>query len=269
MAFRILRLTALIWVVTFAFALIVYLPAVDLQKDFFSSNPTRPEQMSDALTVLQIGSSWVPVGPIDEDPFSFQTRELNARNLGGKQKVNPDTGGGVCDSDSDCGGADQGLCNNTRCVCDEDYHGDFCQTERKSKLTAFLLQFLVGPIFGLPPGAGRIYLGYTAIGVGEIILGLAWLLLIVPLIIHFVLSVFCCGTGTACMAGSGNECCGFLGCLTATGLCGGGNLAISLFIIFLQIATSITALALWFYDWISILTDNLIEKGGIELINDM
>jgi hypothetical protein len=258
MTSQILRLSALLWVVTFAFALILYLPAVDLRKDFVSWSSVQKQPDS----VLQIGS-WEAV---DEDPFSVR---IFSRGEAEIEKRSETDGGGVCENNTECGGIDQGECVSERCVCDEAYHGPFCQNERKSKLTAFLLQLLVGPIFGLPPGAGRIYLGYTASGIGEIILGLAWLLLVVPLIVHLLLSIFCCGTGSACAANSDNQCFGLIGCLGAGGVCGGGNLMITIFIIFLQIGTSLAALSWWLYDWISILTGGLIEKGGIELINDM
>lgn len=81
---------------------------------------------------------------------------------------------------ADCGGYDQGICIDELCQCEDDYYGPNCQNERKDKLTAFLITLLVGPPIGIPPGAGRIYLGYKDIGAAQLILGLAWTVLFFP-----------------------------------------------------------------------------------------
>ena len=111
--------------------------------------------------------------PMNKEKRSDYPDELDC------SKKNADFNGcGFCNNTGDCNY--NGICSTGQyCICDDEHWGEQCQKTRKDKLTAFMLTLLVGPLFSLPPGAGRFYMGYTGYGVAQIILGLSvWITLI-------------------------------------------------------------------------------------------
>eukprot|EP01116_Phalansterium_solitarium_P006123 TRINITY_DN18428_c0_g1_i1.p1 TRINITY_DN18428_c0_g1~~TRINITY_DN18428_c0_g1_i1.p1 ORF type:complete len:172 (+),score=45.65 TRINITY_DN18428_c0_g1_i1:75-590(+) len=152
-------------------------------------------------------------------------------------------GGDVCTNSTQCSVdtiGSSGTCtftgNSTSgvCECNARYTGGDCRTERKAKLTAFLLSFFVGAY-----GGDRFYLGYIGAGVGKLILTLA------PCILPYF---FCCF------------------------LCADPERKRSVLAIALYVLTSCTGLGVvvwWLTDWILILTDQLPDVDGNALYHDM
>ncbi|QJX74041.1 hypothetical protein F-E9_287 [Faustovirus] len=96
--------------------------------------------------------------------------------------ANATKGGGVCESDDQCGGADAGSCVNGTCVCSEWYFAEFCDYKAKDS-------YNVG-IWGLFLLAG--IGGTSALVAGNIAWGIPQLILtICPFVAGWV--VCCCG----------------------------------------------------------------------------
>lgn len=174
-----------------------------------------------------------------------------------------ESSGGVCESDADCHGVVHGNCSLSECVCTAEYYGAHCGQKRKDQQLALILVIVVSPIFGLPPGAARFYLGYIADGVGQVILGLAWMFLLIPLLVHVVCSFCCMGAGVVV---SDNEndvvaVCGFLSC----GTCSFLNVMIFLIIICIQIACSLAVLVWWIIDIVHIADGSMKAYGGVAM----
>ncbi len=179
---------------------------------------------------------------------------------------------GYCDDDADCNG--HGICDDNLCSCEDEYAGDFCNRKRKSKLVAFLLTLLVGPIFSLPVGAGRFYLGYIGIGVGQILLSVTILILIIPIIVAVVLAILG-GMASRASASAGSEsnstpnqwlywtgcCC----CTTFTA----AHVILVICYVLIAIGSLFAIGGWWLSDWIRILTGDLKDADGYELYNDM
>ena len=181
--------------------------------------------------------------------------------------IQPDyeKGCGNCNTTLDCGGFNHGICTDNFCECTVNYYGAHCGNERKYKLTAFILTFLIGPIFLLPPGAGRIYLGYIEIGIGQIFLGTCWLFFIIPLILNICISCFGCLLAWSSISVGNTDphaakyfkqwlSCGIIMCF------GSGTISFILFA-FISIA-AIASIGWWFADWIMIILDALPDAKG-------
>jgi TM2 domain-containing membrane protein YozV len=78
------------------------------------------------------------------------------------------SGHGVCYNDSSS--------NETRCYCDSGYTNLDCSYQRKSQAVAFGLTWLY--LIGLA-GVERLYLGYTAIGIVFLLMGLSGVIFLV------------------------------------------------------------------------------------------
>jgi len=181
-----------------------------------------------------------------------------------ENEPNYDKGCGFCNSSlnvfSQCGGYERGYCNDENyCECTSDYYGAHCEGKRKSKLVAFLLTLLVGPIFGIPPCAGRFYLGYTNIAIGQLILGLSFWILFIPT----CMAGFCSQiTGGVIKAADQDGEAGIaLCCAPAACFAGLASLASSVLNFFITLAI----LGWWLSDWIRILTGDLKDSNGREL----
>lgn len=156
--------------------------------------------------------------------------------------------------------SDNGWCDALvgECVCDEKWTSDDCSHERKSKLTAFLLEFLIG-LF-VAPCAGLLYLGYTGRFVGGVLLRfLGW----VPLCVAgFLLG--CCGAIGKKALNSGHTKWKALG---ATGQIIGG--IVGGFLIFLTASCFFGSMGWWLANWIMILKDEMDDSDGYGLYDDM
>ena len=171
----------------------------------------------------------------------------------------------------ECGGYEQGTCIEGVCQCEDEYYGSHCQNKRKNKLAAFLITLLVGPLIGIPPGAGRLYLGYKAIGAGQIILGLGWTLLFIPMIAMVVFAILSfCVTGFS-LANLGAQYNKYTrGFVTTVGILTGSFCGIFFLICFaclviLTVLCGLAAYAWWLSDWIRILSDDLDDANGHKL----
>ena len=134
---------------------------------------------------------WMEVCPIKENSHLIERgfpEELNCPK-------DDEKGCGFCNATRDCN--NHGICSDANyCICDDEHWKENCQATRKNELTAFLLTLLVGPIFGLPPCAGRFYMGYTGIAVAQLLLGCAGLML---LIFPYLFSFMCCSILQSCI----------------------------------------------------------------------
>ena len=118
------------------------------------------------------------------------------------------------------------------CKCDERYFGAYCEKEYKSKLTAFLLEFLIGWT-----GAESFYIGETAAGIFKLLLGLFG----------------CCGLICAGVIFFGSE-----GEKPAPAMC---------CMIFVCLACC--AISLWVtINWIMILTNSVTDSDGNPLYRE-
>lgn len=184
----------------------------------------------------------------------------------------------ACTDDVNC---NHGICQDNVCKCDDDYitndDGEPCSYKQSSQTIAFLLEFLAG-FFGLP-GLGRIYLGYTGLGVFHLIMGLS-------VSIGFIVAV----VANCCLGCIGNICggigkciekitdsdeeehvlmipaclCQCTGCLTQCfGCCG------MLCLYALIILTLLASRAWWLADWIRILMGDLDDSDGYPLNKDL
>lgn len=191
----------------------------------------------------------------DEDVDLFAYRSTIPESIDCVSTNNPDHFGcGSCNVTLDC--SNHGICSDSKyCICDEEHWGYQCQKTRKSKLTAFLLTLLVGPIFGLPPGAGRFYLGYTGYGVAQIILGMGFWIVFVPALAFFVGGIVFCGCGiggTAGLNGSDKGCFSIIGSFF-----GVSTFFVAIVTFLLGSCAGLAATGWWFGDWIMILTGQL------------
>lgn len=153
---------------------------------------------------------------------------------------------GICDDDT-------GLCE-----CTSRYAGSMCETPRKSKLVAFLLQLLVGPVFGLPPGAGLFYIGQTKLAVAQLVLGL-----VPSAFIWFI--VLCSSLAAFAGAVASGFSDGHVGFSIAGGLCG----ILSCCGLLLMVALGLAAVGMWLQGWITILTGSMHDGDGYALYADM
>lgn len=169
--------------------------------------------------------------------------------------LNHEKGCGPCNTTEDCGGYRQGICIENICKCTRKYYGPNCDGKRKDKTIAFLLTFMVGPLFFLPPGAGRLYLEYWEIGIGQLILGLGWVILIGPLT---VMSVFVLFSWIISDSKKDIE-------FYAGFLCFCGHSLISLVIVVLMLMSATAAIIWWTVDWIMILNNSLDDANGHKL----
>ncbi|QJX72529.1 DNA packaging ATPase [Faustovirus] len=96
--------------------------------------------------------------------------------------ANATKGGGVCESDDQCGGADAGSCVNGTCVCSEWYFAEFCDYKAKDSYTAGLVGLTL--IAGIG-GVTCLYLENLTWGITQLVLTVA------PGIVGWVLT--CCG----------------------------------------------------------------------------
>lgn len=114
------------------------------------------------------------------------------------------------------------------CYCMEQFYGDYCQNEYKSKWVAFFLEFFVGWV-----GASRFYLGYNAAGVVKLLFGL----------------LGCCG-GSILFGRRKNieikDCCVAM-------------LVVAMIIMFF------VSVIWWLADWISILAGTMTDVSGHKL----
>ena len=184
----------------------------------------------------------------------------------------------MCSVDDDC---NHGVCENYTCKCNEGYisddDDDACSYKQSSQKIAFLLEFLAG-FFGLP-GLGRIYLGYTGLGIFHLIISIGS---IIAIIIAVVIN--CCFE----CASNSCSCCGKIMVDEANALSGSKDLAISGYIckciggitslcvcsimscIYLLIVlTMLASIGWWLSDWIRILLGNLNDANGYPLNDDL
>ena len=101
------------------------------------------------------------------------TLDTTKNVVNGKQICRPD-------NPLDCNRV--GICSDVvddewKCICDPGYLGPECEIKQKQQLTAFLLSFFLGTF-----GAGRFYLGFIAIAVSKLLIGIL---------------ACCCGGGAA------------------------------------------------------------------------
>jgi len=154
--------------------------------------------------------------------------------------------GQSCTTDAECGGTEHGTCALTTnaanvtegtCVCKPEWADKDCSYERKHKLTAFLLSFLLGGW-----GADRFYLGFAGVGVAKLLLTL----------------INCYG-GIALQVGK-----------NALGEKLGDKKTIALGVIcVIYCCTSLGATAWWLTDWILILKDELPDYNGYAVWDNM
>lgn len=205
-----------------------------------------------------------------QEPSKQNKRQDIPHSLDCGKKDATDYGCGFCNNTGDCNY--NGVCSTEQyCICDEEHWGEFCQKTRKDKLTAFLLTLLVGPLCGLPPGAGRFYLGYTGYGVAQIILGLGIWIIIIPFSIALIIGIFNCICGGAAGAAAGGAAgaaesgigaaAGIFGCISCFG-CGTVNISLAVCIFVLGFCAELAACGWWLHDWITILTGDLEPKNG-------
>ena len=174
-------------------------------------------------------------------------------------------GGGNCTKDKDCGGYFIGVCENNTCACSSSYTGSFCEYKRKSKLTAFLLDFFLGSC-----GAGQFYLGRTGIAVGILVLLLSTCFVVLP--ITLVLA-YCCARRSFMSTlvgpperGSGSgEIKAILGIGLASQSAGScmkcGMFCLELLIVVVGIW--------WFVNWVLIVAGKTADGNGVPLANDI
>lgn len=86
------------------------------------------------------------------------------------QCSNATKGGGICESDNQCGGADAGSCVEGVCVCTENYFAEFCDYKARDSYTAGLIGITI--IAGVG-GVTCLYLGNLAWGIPQLILTVA------------------------------------------------------------------------------------------------
>lgn len=159
---------------------------------------------------------------------------------------------------NDC--SDHGKCDSDDnvCKCDDRYTDDDCSHKQKSKLTAFLVEFLVGAF--LAPGAGMIYIDRIGEGIGLMILRWA---------AYLMVCVGMCCIGMVGGLGSGlistdsrfGKICG--GGLTGLAVCG------MVVLILLWFGAIFGSLGWWLSNWIRILTDDIDDGDGFPLWDDM
>jgi len=176
-----------------------------------------------------------------------------------------------CTNDSDCN--KRGKCENSTCTCEKEYADVDCSHKRKQQLTAFLLEFIVG-ICGLP-GVGRIYMGYTAMGVGHIILTLFWWIPLLAMVIFILLAVAgfiggAGGLGFAVGEEENNKLKVLFGALGIGSSCCGVSCSILAILAIIATVGAIFGTAAWWYaDWIRILTMDLKDSDGFELYENL
>lgn len=64
-----------------------------------------------------------------------------------------------------------GQCVQGACVCGDKWAGQLCETARHSRSVAFVLQAAVGPLLGLPPGAGMFFIGRLDLAIPQLLAG--------------------------------------------------------------------------------------------------
>lgn len=194
---------------------------------------------------------WLDICPPMEPHFEKRNHETHGFPQELDCPKDDDIGCGFCNSTRDCN--NHGICSDANyCICDDEYWKENCQATRKKELTAFLLTLLVGPIFGLPPCAGRFYMGYTGIAVAQLILGCMGLILCIP-----SCCLSCCAQTCKAAAVDDDDDVN-VACLPC--LCGIHLLScgVSCF----GILCGIAAVAWWLADWIMILTGDLEPVNG-------
>jgi hypothetical protein len=80
---------------------------------------------------------------------------------------NATKGGGVCENDNQCGGADAGSCVNGTCVCTDGYFAEFCDYKAKDSYTAGLFGLFL--IIGVG-GTTALYLGNLTWGLPQLLI---------------------------------------------------------------------------------------------------